>query len=714
MCVSIFDAEPRERTFPTVRGPHHTSIEDAKAAAQQGCYLCSELLLDYDFEAVEAEKTGFHSSRSALSFELKIHVVSSPNGRLAVLTFECADGLLASGGYEIVHNEQLSKPQAYDVYLQDTRTDLLKEPWRVREDGFPASTMTIPGSTGDVKVLEIAAGWLNSCLERHPKCNKSVDPLWTPKRLLDLSSVDKQRIMVTREERPEGRYATLSHCWGKDPICCLTADNIEGWKRDLPTDVLTRTFRDAIAATRMLNIRYLWIDSLCIMQAGTGSKEDWQEHAVSMRLVYSHSLLNIAAARAENGADGAFASRTETFLRPCHVRWTWPSSHFKQLQGFFWTIRKAERHQSFGIRTLPLYTRGWVVQERFLAPRVLHFGKDRIFWECVESGVVEESFPAGFQESCPEYDTALEWPFDLSYTQQRLVATGGVQRSETTGIHAAWLEMINEYTRCDLSFPEKDILVALAGIAEKFGQYFDHRYVAGFFLQHLPFDLLWQNKGELSDDYRAPSWSWASIDGQVQFTVLKDCPYCDACCNRLADVKDVEIELVNNNIVYGPIRKAKLVLNAYLWPCRIEPVAQSGTGLRQRMDIHWRASRNDVPPVGSISNQDPIYWNVPGKKFPGWSASLRDRGIVWGEAEIDDEDDSIAGSFQSDQFTAFALPIMELKDSRTNAYHRHWGLLLKRTRTNQYSRLGTYRVRDGIMDRILEENRFFKEDICLV
>jgi hypothetical protein len=99
----------------------------------------------------------------------------------------------------------------------------------------------------------------------------------------------------------------------------------------------------------------------------------------------------------------------------------------------------------------------------------------------------------------------LNWPFDLSYTERGLGATSGAERSTIGVIHAAWLEMINEYTRCDLSFPEKDILVALAGIAEKFGQHFDHQYVAGFFRQHLPFGLLWQNKGECSKEDRAPS-----------------------------------------------------------------------------------------------------------------------------------------------------------------------------------------------------------------
>ncbi|KAF2030687.1 hypothetical protein EK21DRAFT_23788, partial [Setomelanomma holmii] len=137
------------------------------------------------------------------------------------------------------------------------------------------------------------------CLQDHHLCKRpqfSAGIPWYPKRLLDVSGTG-QRLISTSEEIPQARYATLSHCWGKNPsMCCLTADNINELRSNIPTDLLTNTFRDAVNATRMLKIRYLWIDSLCILQAGVGSKEDWQEHAIAMRRVYTNSLVNIAAA----------------------------------------------------------------------------------------------------------------------------------------------------------------------------------------------------------------------------------------------------------------------------------------------------------------------------------------------------------------------------------------------------------------------------------
>jgi hypothetical protein len=694
ICVSMFQKELGTECFPLSKGKHHASMADVEAAARQGCYLCSELILDYDYESLD------DTSATPLSFELRLCDEARNNARLGHLSFESADGRLASGTYELVYTEHLSKPPGYDNFLQFAREDLLKEPWRVRNDGFLSSEEAFPESTGDPRVLKIAEGWLERCLEHHNKCENaefSADAQWYPRRLLDLSGPG-QRLILTEEEKLEERYATLSHCWGPNPaICCLTAENLHEMKQDIPTELLTKTFRDAVVATKMLKIRYLWIDSLCIMQSGTGSAEDWQEHAIAMRRIYTNALVNIGAARAASGSDGAFVLRTDTFLRPCHVLCKWPADFSQTVSAdCFWTIRKSWRHQSHGVRTLPLYTRGWVVQERFLAPRVLHFARDRIFWECRELGLVEESFPGGFQDSCPWYESSVSWPFDLSDAAHEQSLPGEKDKIKTVSdpVWARWQEMINEYTGCDLSFPEKDILIALAGIAEKFGEHYDHQYVAGSFRQHLPFDLLWQNKGERSEEFRAPSWSWASIDGQVQFPD-GDCPYCDECCNRFASVKDVRVELVNQEFIYGPVKRAELTLRGYLLPCSIEALARTGTGLRQRMKIYPGAQHDGLPLSSLHLSNNALF-------------------IISGEADIDDEGDSSRGFCSPTDFTAWVLPIMEFKEIPSYSFARHWGLLLKKNEDGEYVRLGIYRVREAFMDIIVEEQGLIQQNVLLV
>ncbi|KAF2824819.1 HET-domain-containing protein [Ophiobolus disseminans] len=698
MCVSIFQTRGSD-VSDVVRGKHHGSIEDVETAAEQGCYLCSELILDYEYEE------GENPSGTVLSFELELaRMIVSPRGRLGLLSFESADGRLSSATYEIVYTANLQTPQGYHLYLEQVKSDLDKQPWRVRCDGFPASTDPVSESTGDLSVLKTARDWLDCCLVTHASCGRTTaasDPQWYPKRLLDLSSEVRQHIVLTEQEIIHEPYATLSHCWGPNPsICCLTAENMDGYRQDIPNDVLTNSFRDAIAAARMLKIRYIWIDSLCILQSGMGSQEDWQEHAVAMRRVYSNALVNIAAARAESGADGLFASRPDALLRPCHVQWGWPIKRRDGVDKRFWTIRKSGRHESHSIRTLPLYTRGWVVQERFLAPRVLHFASDRIFWECAELSLVEESFPHGFQDSCPEYKTIVQWPF--STTEITLEASAvrndsDLQASSSDPTWALWQGMLNEYTRCDLSFPDKDMFVAISGIAERFGSSFNHEYVAGFFRQHLPFDLLWQNKGERSETYRAPSWSWASIDGGVQFAV-EDCPYCDVCCNRLATVKDAFVELVNVDNIYGAVKGAELVMTGYLLPCEIQAVATTGTGLRQKVAIFPHLAH------------DKLFDHAPQPDDP----LRQSTSTIFGEADIDDEEDSLRGFAVVGQFTAWAIPIIELKIAPDNSYAKHWGLLVKKKSCGKYERLGIYRVKEWVMAKMLEEKACIEQDVCLV
>jgi hypothetical protein len=115
-------------------------------------------------------------------------------------------------------------------------------------------------------------------------------------------------------------------------------------------------------------------------------------------------------------------------------------------------------------------------------------------------------------------------------------------------------------------------------------------------------------------------------------------------------------------ILYGPVREATSTLSCYLWPYRIEPATQVGTGLRQGMDIHWGASGDDAPPNGPPSNCDPRYWNLStGRRLKGFRPSFKEGSVVWGKADIDNEDDSIAGFAQAEHFTVLAVPVMELK-----------------------------------------------------
>ncbi|CAG9942401.1 unnamed protein product [Clonostachys rosea f. rosea IK726] len=103
--------------------------------------------------------------------------------------------------------------------------------------------------------------------------------------------------LFSTEESIKEDYATLSHCWGGQSIIKLTTDALAQFQKKIETASLPQTFRDAILVARRLGIRYLWIDSLCIIQ---DSLQDWQKEAALMGEVYSNSTLNVMATACRN------------------------------------------------------------------------------------------------------------------------------------------------------------------------------------------------------------------------------------------------------------------------------------------------------------------------------------------------------------------------------------------------------------------------------
>jgi len=151
----------------------------------------------------------------------------------------------------------------------------------------------------------------------------------------------------------------------------LRVENLQDMQEDIPFNSLSRTFQEAIFTTRRLGFRYLWIDSLCIIQ---DSREDWRKESVLMSTVYSGSQLNLAATSARNGTEGYFRDRNPSLVQPCKVR-ARTTGHG---EGLFDCVDLNIWKK--GVEESPLGLRGWVLQERVLAPRTLHFGETQMFW----------------------------------------------------------------------------------------------------------------------------------------------------------------------------------------------------------------------------------------------------------------------------------------------------------------------------------------------
>jgi hypothetical protein len=314
-----------------------------------------------------------------------------------------------------------------------------------------------------------------------------------------------------------GPYATLSHRWGDKQPIKLEASTLEIFQDGLKLSNLPKTFRECVMVTQQLGIRYLWIDSLCIIQPVEGDSSDWDAESATMGDVYQHSTINIAATAAKDCEDGLFRERDPADILEETIELA--ESWCPDVKGGKYTLNNSNLWKD-ELESSPLLQRGWVFQERILAKRMLHFGQSQICWECGELRA-SETFPNGRVNNARDVDENLKTM--LTRLEHYKKTTDFIDQGY---YHRVWMHTVSEYSRCKTA-EEKDKLVALSGLASKIAAFLYRldTYHAGHWLQSLPHSLLWFRivpassrikAARRTDTFRAPSWSWASMDGQIQ------------------------------------------------------------------------------------------------------------------------------------------------------------------------------------------------------
>lgn len=145
----------------------------------------------------------------------------------------------------------------------------------------------ISGSTDDDVAIGRAATWLADCRAGHEKCTRVQD--FVPSRLLSISKDPEKITLVEGEGGRHVEYAALSHRWSEaTKSMSLTKSTrsrvLEG---GIPFHQLPRMFKDAIQVLRRLDIHYVWIDCMCIVQ---DDAQDWSTEAALMHSVYRYAL----------------------------------------------------------------------------------------------------------------------------------------------------------------------------------------------------------------------------------------------------------------------------------------------------------------------------------------------------------------------------------------------------------------------------------------
>jgi len=326
-----------------------------------------------------------------------------------------------------------------------------------------------------------------------------------------------------------------------------TTTTLEAFKNGIAGCKLPKMFQDAVAYTQRMGIRYIWIDSLCIIQ---DDSLDWQAESSKMGSYYANSFVTLAATKSTGNQDSLFST-----LQPKHRHARLGGRSFGKNVNIY--ARRALPHCYRGAADdSPLLCSAWVYQERLLAPRVLHFGSNEMIWECRESACCE-FWP--FKES-EEY-------YSYGYQSPKMVY-GNIKfgEPEPGRLQIAWHAMFRTYTSLDIT-RASDRLPALSGLALQMQQQRNDGYLAGLWRKTTLRDCLWQNDPLRTEKrptpWRFPTWSWISVDTAVNydgFIPLDAFAY--------AEVIEVECRPAGTN-PFGEVESGHMLLSSQLLPRKL-------------------------------------------------------------------------------------------------------------------------------------------------
>ncbi|KAI8718082.1 HET domain-containing protein [Fusarium sp. LHS14.1] len=452
-----------------------------------------------------------------------------------VLQFTCSQG----GPFFVFHPldiDNWKRDEKYEIHPNKT-VGFFVEP------GFPRPSPTVGPARRLPAEFTLADGklisdWLQDCEANHVTCKQSKSKL--PTRVLFVGS-DDDLPYIYESRNQEARYTALSHCWGAEEYRPPTTTNktLAQRKEGIEWSELPPTFADAIAVTRLLGIDYIWIDSLCIVQ---DDADEWTREAANMVNVYQQATLTISADGALNSQAGLFHTVSQrATAEPEKMSWT-DGTQEGILYTRLTTITPMSVHTHSAamsrIQDNPLRGRAWTLQEWLVSPRVVHFTKGELIWECKEASGCE------CQVTCESYLKTNDCRTKTDFMSFR---KGGRRTA------VDWRMVVNEFTKRFIT-KDTDRLPALSGIAALVKTNASKDYVAGIWESDLPRSMLWTRVGPDSrrhQEYYAPTWSWASLIGP-EIRLAKR-------CSTISKVISLSKELATAN-PFGPVKSVSVTI----------------------------------------------------------------------------------------------------------------------------------------------------------
>ncbi|KAJ5380423.1 uncharacterized protein N7496_002851 [Penicillium cataractarum] len=427
------------------------------------------------------------------------------------------------------------------------------------------SSRTPNASPGSDNAFNLINEWTTYCNENHKDtCLRSSGfQSDLPRRVIDISN--GQSLKLYEPPRGEkGIYTALSYCWGGSQAFQTTISTLDAMRLGFEMSMLPKTMRDAILVTQKLGVKYIWIDCLCIIQ---DIPSDKSYEFSQMAKTYKGSYLTICATRAGSVDEGFLIDMADKStglwkgLIPLAYRL--PDSTATTIEeaaslpgsqmGKIWLHDDYDDWQtSF---TFPTTRRGWCLQEQLLSPRFLSYGRWPTF-RCRKSTFADGGYyysPASIRDATETLENRMvDMLFD---SPQSSNLSSGLDMFSTTQLYQAWYAFIHDYSRREIGRP-CDRLPAIGGIAAEVSRLTGHRYLAGLWQDNILHDLMWFTKvHELSrqtQQWRAPSWSWASVDCTVSYGNIT------ADSKPMATVRKCTVILTDSSSPFGEVSEASL------------------------------------------------------------------------------------------------------------------------------------------------------------
>ncbi|KAF4962423.1 hypothetical protein FSARC_9495 [Fusarium sarcochroum] len=504
-CKSYFNVRGDGKHSPYAPYGRLFSVKRIHVGATSGCWHCAALL---DF----LDKVNNQGSIA--------HFRSIDNS-IGLFDSHIEEGSITE--YDHAPNLETS---VYRVTMEGTASE---------EAEYPDNT-GIPCSSASDACLRWVQNRIDECASSHECWNPTGVEM--PTRLLEIGEKD----LHLRINAASAKYATLSHCWGttnSTTVKLLKNNCHKLTTTGIAISHLNSTFGDAVDFTRRLGVKYIWIDSLCIIQ---DDADDWLHESSRMAGIYANSYIGLFAGHAQDGTGGLYGERFDPklFHENCKVtvkddtgRERIMSIERRNMIGHDITflIQTGRQIPTIDARDLPgtkqpLYRRGWVFQELHLSPRAVLFNSQELIWVCNN-------------KACCECDRTTEDDYATKYIFSKVPKVADYRSAMGTDLlwkHGMfnWAFLICAFSHLELTF-EKDRLPALSGMAKAFQsssstEMKDDVYLAGLWKSMLPEALMWQtidappNGPARRCRFRkpvrergAPSWSWMSCDFTVQW-----------------------------------------------------------------------------------------------------------------------------------------------------------------------------------------------------